>query len=66
MSEINLKVTGMTCGHCVSSVTKALQAIAGVEQAEVTLKPGAAKVQGTAKLEDLVAAIEAEGYKAEV
>ncbi|MET0090662.1 MAG: heavy metal translocating P-type ATPase [Candidatus Thiodiazotropha sp.] len=43
-----LKVTGMTCGHCVNHVTKALQAVPGVESAEVTLDDGSAVVAGQA------------------
>ncbi|MEQ4546759.1 heavy-metal-associated domain-containing protein, partial [Nocardioides kribbensis] len=31
-------VTGMTCGHCVASVTEELEEIDGVEQVEVTLE----------------------------
>ena len=44
MSEIVLSVTGMTCGGCVSSVTKVLTALPGVQQALVTLTPGQAQV----------------------
>jgi copper chaperone len=32
-----LKVTGMTCGGCVSNVTRALVAIDGVHDVKVTL-----------------------------
>lgn len=35
-----LKVTGMTCGGCVSSVTRALVAIDGVHDVKVTLSAG--------------------------
>ena len=40
-----LKITGMTCGGCVNSVTKALKAVAGVSDANVTLSDGKATVQ---------------------
>ena len=33
-------VTGMTCGHCVASVTEELQEVAGVEDVAVTLETG--------------------------
>ncbi|ASN53527.1 heavy-metal-associated domain-containing protein [Sinomonas sp. R1AF57] len=33
-------VDGMTCGHCVSSVTEELEAIDGVESVSVDLKAG--------------------------
>ena len=35
-----LKVTGMTCGGCASSVTRALVAIDGVHDVKVTLSAG--------------------------
>lgn len=34
-------VAGMTCGHCVSSVTEELSALDGVEAVSVDLQPGA-------------------------
>ena len=40
-----LKITGMTCGGCVSSVTKALKAASGVSDVQVSLSNGEAKVQ---------------------
>lgn len=40
-----LKITGMTCGGCVSSVTKALKAVSGVSDAQVSLSDGEATVQ---------------------
>jgi len=65
MSETKLKITGMSCGHCVAAATKALEAVPGVEKAEVTLEPGAAVVHGTAELAALIAAVAEEGYEAE-
>ncbi len=44
-TEILVPVEGMSCGGCVRSVTNALNALGGVEVIEVTLQPGAAKVQ---------------------
>ncbi|NUP75832.1 MAG: heavy-metal-associated domain-containing protein [Sinomonas sp.] len=33
-------VDGMTCGHCVASVTEELEALEGVENVAVTLNAG--------------------------
>ena len=44
MNEITLSVTGMTCGGCVNSVQKVLTALPGVQNAEVSLTPGQARV----------------------
>ncbi len=35
-----VNVSGMTCGHCVSSVTEELEALAGVEKIDVDLNAG--------------------------
>lgn len=50
-------VTGMTCGHCVASVTEEVSEIAGVEGVEVDLDTGAVVVTSAAPLER--AAVEA-------
>ena len=63
---ITLSVTGMTCNHCVHSVTKALEAVAGVEKVSVSLDTGHARVDGKAGPGVLIRAIEEEGYKAQV
>lgn len=59
-----LKIEGMTCGHCVAGVKRALEAVPGVESAEVTLTPGQASVHGSAELPRLIEAVEEEGYSA--
>lgn len=66
MNEITLKVTGMTCGHCVAAVTKALQGVPGVESADVNLDKGWAVVHGAADAAALIDAVKEEGYDAEV
>ncbi|MGP6172178.1 heavy-metal-associated domain-containing protein [Microbacterium sp. A196] len=38
--DITLKIDGMTCGHCVSSVTEELSAVAGVNSVAVDLAAG--------------------------
>ena len=38
----NYLVEGMTCGHCVSSVTEEISALAGVESVSVELAVGGA------------------------
>ncbi|WP_428624437.1 CopZ family metallochaperone [Sedimenticola sp.] len=63
--ETTLKVTGMTCMHCVGAVKKALEQIPGVEAADVSLKQAQAVVTGSADVATLVAAITEEGYSAE-
>lgn len=43
MEALNLTIGGMSCGHCVKAVDKALKAVPGVQVQEV--KVGGASVQ---------------------
>lgn len=45
MQTENLNVTGMTCGGCASTVTKALKSVAGVGDVKVSVSTGEATVQ---------------------
>ncbi len=63
-NTISLKITGMTCNHCVASVKKALESVPGVESVEVTLEPGGATIEGSADTDALIAAVKAAGYDA--
>lgn len=44
MAELTLIISGMTCGGCVASVTRVLQASPGVRQVTVSLVPSRAVV----------------------
>ncbi len=45
MSETTIKIGGMSCGGCVRKISGLLQALPGVEQAEVLLEVGEARVR---------------------
>ncbi len=45
MQTEQIEVTGMTCGGCTSTVTRALKAIPGVGDVNVSLAAGEATVQ---------------------
>lgn len=63
---IELKVTGMTCGHCEAAVNKALAAVPGVTQVvDVSRDRERAVVEGDADIQALIEAIKEEGYSAE-
>lgn len=62
MNTVQLQVTGMSCGHCVAAVTRALKAVPGTQDAQVDLASGRATVQGSAAPEALVKAVADEGY----
>jgi copper chaperone len=62
-----LKVIGMSCGHCASSVREALDAVPGVTRVvAVDLEDSQATVEGEAAAEDLLAAVRDRGFEAEV
>ena len=64
---IQIKVNGMTCGHCEGAVKKALAEVAGVtEVVEVDREKALAVVEGTPDVAALLEAIREEGYEAEV
>ncbi|MFA9460296.1 CopZ family metallochaperone [Thiohalorhabdus sp. Cl-TMA] len=66
MAGTTLKVTGMTCRHCVNAVKEVLEEVNGVESAEVSLEEGRAEVTGNADPSALIKAVAEEGYEAEV
>jgi copper ion binding protein len=66
MSETRtFTVQGMTCGHCVSSVTEEVQEIPGIERVDVVLESGAVTVTSSEPLDDSAvrAAVEEAGYQ---
>ncbi|MCC5578090.1 heavy-metal-associated domain-containing protein [Microtetraspora sp. AC03309] len=57
-------VNGMTCGHCVSSVSGEIGKIAGVTGVAVDLPTGAVTVSGAGfSDEEIRAAVEEAGYE---
>jgi copper chaperone len=68
MATATLKVTGMSCDHCVRAVTLALQNTEGVREASVDLKGARATVdydEGKTNPRALAGVVADEGYKAE-
>jgi len=65
MSTSTYTVTGMTCGHCASSVTEEISEIDGVTDVAVDLPTGAVTVTVTQPLDDadIRTAIEEAGYR---
>ena len=64
MSTATFTVVGMTCGHCVTSVTEEVSSVEGVTGVDVDLDSGALTVTSQAAVdEDAVrAAVEEAGY----
>ena len=65
MQSSTYTVTGMTCGHCVSSVTEEVQEIPGVVSVEVVLDTGSVTITSAEPLDRAAvrAAVEEAGYQ---
>jgi copper chaperone CopZ len=59
-----ITVSGMTCGHCVSSVSEEVSELAGVDSVDVVLETGEVTITSAAPLDpaDLEAAVVEAGY----
>lgn len=57
-------VTGMSCAACSARVEKAVSGLDGVTSCAVNLLTNSMSVEGTAKSEEIIAAVEAAGYGA--
>lgn len=65
MSKVEIKIEGMTCGHCAMTITKELSGLAGVSNVHVDHAKGSAVVEQSGLSNDqLSEAIAAAGYTA--
>lgn len=65
LMQKTMKIEGMMCPHCEAAVRKALEALDGVDSAEVSHEAGTAVVSMSAEVADTVLkeAVEAKEYK---
>jgi len=65
LMQKTMKIEGMMCPHCEAAVKKALEALEGVDAAEVSHEAGTAVVSMSAEVADAVLkeAVEAKDYK---
>lgn len=61
---IELNVNGMTCGHCVSAVTRAIKSVDPQADVQVDLASKRVRVEGRSSGGELMQALEAAGYPA--
>lgn len=64
--QTEIKLTGVKCAGCVSKIEKALLSVPGTHQASVNFPERTALATGTATGDELMAAIEAAGFGAEI
>jgi copper chaperone CopZ len=64
MSTSTYTVVGMTCGHCVNSVTEEVTQVPGVTDVDVDLATGGLTVTSDTQVDDAAirAAVEEAGY----
>ena len=67
MTNMDLKIKGMTCTHCQMRVKKALESIDGIDGADVDFKKGTAKIsvqdESNVSLGKIAEVIEDTGYE---
>ncbi|MGA9187270.1 MAG: copper ion binding protein [Methanosarcina sp.] len=66
ITKETIKVEGMSCGHCEMRVKKAVEAVEGVQKAEVNLQKKQVVIEyeeGKENLEKVKAAIREAGYE---
>ena len=63
--DIELKIEGMTCGHCEMSVTKELSKLPGAQDVKVSSQTGTASLSVDESVDqaEIQAAVEEAGYK---
>ncbi len=60
---VELKVAGMTCGHCVKAVTGAIQALDPTARVAVALETGTITAETVLTPAQVAAAVAEEGYR---
>ena len=66
LKRAKIKIDGMSCQHCVKTVTGAVSDLDGVSQVKVNLKKGEAKIKfekGRLDLEQLKTAVVTAGFE---
>jgi len=67
MQTVSLEVSGMSCGHCVAAVEKALKSVHGVDVTKVEVGKATVSLDPEiASVEEVLEAVEDAGYEAQV
>ncbi|EGM79215.1 copper chaperone [Rheinheimera sp. A13L] len=64
--KIELKVTGMSCNHCISLVNKAIAKLQADAKVTVDLASQQVEVESSLAVEDLITALDEAGFPATV
>ncbi len=63
METLRLTIGGMSCGHCVEAVRRAVELLPGVDVLDVTIGEAKVSVSDTVATDKLVGAIADAGYR---
>ena len=59
-----LAVQNITCGHCVSTITRAIKALDAQAEVQVDIRSGRVRVEGALPAGALIKALDQAGYAA--
>jgi len=62
--KVQLKVTGMTCNHCISMVNKAIATLQADAKVIVDLAQQQVNIESALATEEIIAALDDAGYPA--
>lgn len=62
--RVQLKVTGMTCNHCISMVNKTITRLQADAKVTVDIAQQQLNVESSLAAEDIIAALDEAGYPA--
>jgi copper chaperone len=64
MTSVTLHIEGMSCGHCLNAVNKALHGVPGANVKSVQIGRAEVEVPDAPAVQSLVAAVAEAGYRA--
>ena len=62
---VTLQVSGMKCMGCVANAEQALEGLPGLEQLDISLEQGVARLSGRMDVEEAIIRLQNAGYPAE-
>lgn len=65
MKATELRIQGMSCGHCVAAVQRALEGVSGVQVERVEVGKATVRAESDEQVRQAIEAIEDAGYEAE-
>ena len=63
MQNIAITISGMSCGHCLNTVSRAIDGVSGVEMRSVRIGGADLRVSDDSTVARVKAAIEEAGYR---